>query len=458
MNHAGPHDIKRISGAFLLLNQMQRCSSFPFYRQYDLPGKRAERTSCAVQSVLIWCSIWYSIGQRHPRLVDQLQVHPATSFFQFPGEEPDMSRLLSSAVLLSFTVCLAVGSAAAADKPAGLDKTGKPDLKSAGALAFGPDGILFVGDAQGAALFAIGVDPAPASKPAAELKLEGLDAKIAALLGTKAEDILINDLAVQPKSGIAYLSVSRGKGPDAEPVIVTVGPTGKLAVLPLDKVAYAKIALANAPGVDAKDQRGNSLRQDAITDLHYLDGRVFIAGLSNEAFDSTLRAIPFPFTGSDLGTSVEIYHGAHGKFETRAPVRTFVPFIIGGEPHLMAAYQCTPLVTFPIAQLKPGSKLRGTTVAELGNMNRPLDIISYQKDGHMFLLLANSRRGVMKISTENVEKQEGITQQIAGTAGLTYETIDGLKGVEHLDRLDNAHALLLVKNGTSLSLQSVPLP
>ena len=368
-----------------------------------------------------------------------------------------MSRLLSS-LLFSLAACLAVGSAAAADKPAGLDKTGKPDLKSAGALAFGPDGVLFVGDAQGAALFAIGLEPVPVAKPAADLKLEGLDSKIAALLGTKPEDILIHDLAVRPRSGIAYLSVSRGKGPDAEPAIVTVDLPGKLAVLPLDKVAYAKVALTNAPGVDAKDQRGNSLRQDVITDLHYLDGRVFIAGLSNEAFESTLRAIPFPFTGSDLGTSVEIYHGAHGNFETRAPVRTFVPFIIGGEPHLMAAYQCTPLVTFPIAQLKPGSKLRGTTVAELGNGNRPLDIISYQKDGSTFLLLANSRRGVMKISTDNVQKQEGITQRINGTAGLPYDTIDGLKGVEHLDRLDDAHALLLVRSGTGLSLESVPLP
>jgi hypothetical protein len=365
-----------------------------------------------------------------------------------------MLRLLSSRLLYLLAVCLTVGSAAAADKPAGLDKTGKPDLKSAGALAFGPEGVLFVGDAQGAALFAIGVDPAASANPAVDLKLEGVDAKIAALLGTKSEDILVNDLAVQPRSGIAYLSVSRGKGPDAEPVIATVGPAGKLAVLPLDKVAYAKIALTNAPGVDAKE----SLRQDAITDLHYLDGRVFIAGLSNEAFDSTLRAIPFPFTGSDLGTSVEIYHGAHGKFETRAPVRTFVPFIIGGEPHLMAAYQCTPLVTFPIAQLKPGSKLRGTTVAELGNMNRPLDIISYEQGGRKFLLLANSKRGVMKISTDNVEKQEGITQRIDGTSGLAYETIGGLKGVEHLDRLGDAHALLLVRNGASLSLESVPLP
>ncbi len=33
-------------------------------------------------------------------------------------------------------------------------KEGAPDLKSADRLAFGPDGVLFVGDTKGAAIFA----------------------------------------------------------------------------------------------------------------------------------------------------------------------------------------------------------------------------------------------------------------------------------------------------------------
>src|ERR1700752_1362153 len=34
-------------------------------------------------------------------------------------------------------------------------KSDSPELKSAGALTFGPEGILFVGDAQGGAIYAI---------------------------------------------------------------------------------------------------------------------------------------------------------------------------------------------------------------------------------------------------------------------------------------------------------------
>jgi len=105
--------------------------------------------------------------------------------------------------------------------PAGLDQTGKPDLKSTGPLAFGPKGVLFVGDPQGAQIFAIDVGTAPSNPIGPTFKLEGADAKIAALLGTKADDITINDVIIEPGTNIAYVSVSRGKGPTAEPARVS---------------------------------------------------------------------------------------------------------------------------------------------------------------------------------------------------------------------------------------------
>ena len=108
--------------------------------------------------------------------------------------------------------------------------------------------------------------------------------------------------------------------------------------------------------------------------------------------------MPFPFAEAHAGTSVEIYHGAHGRFETRSPVRTFAPYKIGNEDHIVSAYTCTPLVKFPVSDLKPGKKIKGITIAELGNRNRPLDMIVYNKGGKDYILLANSSRGVMKIN------------------------------------------------------------
>lgn len=336
---------------------------------------------------------------------------------------------------------------------------GTPDLKSAGALAFGPDGLLFIGDAQGAAIFAVDTADRATEPSGGAFKVDGIRGKVAALLGTDPREVMINDLAVNPASGKAYLSVARGRGPTAAPAIVRADRSGKLEVVPMEDVPFAKATLTNPPSAGAAARKGASPRSQAITDLAFLDGRVYVAGLSNEEFSSRLVSIAYPFASVDQGTSVEIYHGAHGQFETRSPVRTFAPYRINGEPYLMAAYTCTPLVKFPVAALKPGSRFRGTTVAELGNRNNPLDMIVYKKDGKDFILLANSSRGVMKISTDGVTDAPSISSRITDTAGLPYQKVAELKGVVQLDALDKDHALILVEEpGGDLNLETVALP
>ncbi len=82
-------------------------------------------------------------------------------------------------------IALAALAAAAPASAAGLQK-GTPDIKSAGPLAFGPDGVLFVGDTTGAALFAIDTgDRGPAGK--GTVKVEAVNRKIADALGTSPE-------------------------------------------------------------------------------------------------------------------------------------------------------------------------------------------------------------------------------------------------------------------------------
>jgi hypothetical protein len=356
------------------------------------------------------------------------------------------TRLLLAALI---GVALLAGSVQAADLTESLKK-GTPDIKSVGALTFGPDGVLFAGDPQGAAIFAFDTqDQKPVASNGA-IKIEKIDQKVAAVLGTTPQQMLINDVAVNPASGNLYLSVSRGAGPAATPVIVKIDRTGKISELSLKDVKFAKAALPNP---------SERSRQEAITDLAFVKDKVIVAGLSNEEFASNLRAIPFPFTEANKGASVEIYHGAHGAFETRSPVRTFAVYDIKGDTHLLAAYTCTPLVKFPVSDLKPGTKVKGTTIAELGNRNRPLDMVVYQKGGKDFVLIANSSRGMMKVTTENIDKIEGITKKINGVAGLTYETIESLKGVQQMDKLDKDNAVVLIRTeGGDLNLDTVPLP
>jgi hypothetical protein len=340
-------------------------------------------------------------------------------------------------------------------------KEGKAEFKSMGQLTFGPDGILFVADTQSAAIIAIATGdnkPAAADKP---IKVEAINQKIAALLGIAADQILIEDLAVNPISHNVYLTVSRGRGPEAIPLLLRVKASGQPEVVSLDKVKFSRADLPDAPSdaMVGPAGRQSNPRRESITDLAFVDGRLLVAGLANEEFASTLRAVPFPFKTVGNGTNVEIYHGSHGRFETRAPVRTFAPFKVGKEQHLLAAYTCTPLVEFSLDELKPGAQIKGKTIAELGNRNRPLDMIVYQKDGKTFLLMANNSRGVMKITTEGIDKADSITAPVPDKKGLTYETLASWTGVDQLDRLDEKNVVVLRRGeGGSLNLESLPLP
>jgi hypothetical protein len=64
----------------------------------------------------------------------------------------------------------------------------------------------------------------------------------------------------------------------------------------------------------------------------------------------------------------------------------------------------------------------------------------------------------MKVATEGIGSAKGITSEVEGVAGLSYETIAHLEGVQQLDRLDKEHALILKEAGGGLDLTAVPLP
>ena len=107
-----------------------------------------------------------------------------------------------------------------------------------------------------------------------------------------------------------------------------------------------------------------------------------------------------------------------------------MPYTVDGQPTLIAGYLCTPLVKIPLAALNPGTKIVGTTIAELGNRNRPIDMMVYKKDGKEFLLMSNTDRGVMKIPTATFATETPITAPVpTGTAGR--EVRDG--------RVDDRH-------------------
>jgi hypothetical protein len=188
---------------------------------------------------------------------------------------------------------------------------------------------------------------------------------------------------------------------------------------------------------------------------------VWVSGLSNEEFASKMWSVAYPFTKADAGTSLEIYHDNHQRLETRAPMYAFIPYTIGTEPYLVGAYTCTPLVKFPVSAMKPnsGSTYRGTTIAELGAGNRPIDMILYKKGGQDFVLMANTSRGVMKIPTAPFATAAPMTMPSnQETAGVPFEKIASMTNVQQLDLLDATHSVVLTGTAAALNLQAVELP
>ena len=333
---------------------------------------------------------------------------------------------------------------------------GTVELKSGGPLAFGPSSVLFIGDPKAAKIYAVNTEDKKAAD-ADSYNVADLTGQIASALDSS--DVTISDMAVNPETGNAFLSITSG----GKTGIVRVTPDGTIAPLNLDKIANSSVSLPNAPE-DKEVQRGrrkSNPRSNSITDLAYTAGRILVAGLAAGESPSSVREFDFPFTKSGTGFRVEIFHAAHGRSEDYSPIQTFVPFNIGGEPSLLAGYTCTPLVKIPIKKLHSQDKIQGTTVAELGNRNRPLDMIVYKQHGKAFVLMANSARGVMKINTENLENAKGLTERVSNgdVAGQSYETIDSLDGVVQLDKLNDTHALVVIqKDNGPMAMKSVELP
>ena len=69
-------------------------------------------------------------------------------------------------------------------------------LQSIGPLATGPDGVLFVSDPKAACIIAIKTAAKPTDNPSGNFKVEGLNAKVAAVLGASVDQVRIIDLAV----------------------------------------------------------------------------------------------------------------------------------------------------------------------------------------------------------------------------------------------------------------------
>ena len=343
----------------------------------------------------------------------------------------------------------------------------KITLQSASTLSWGPNDVLFVGDSLGAAIYAIELDGLEQGG-SGPINIKSFDSKLSAYLGVPSSDFIVNDMVVHGPSKTVFFAVTRGLGEQSQALIISMDIQGHLESLDLNGVEYSRFEITDAPNhqktfverglrgaPEALDieKAGTLQRTFAITDIDYYQGEIFVAGLSNEEFSSTLRRILFPFQGNAAVSHIEIFHAVHGQFETRAPVRTQVIQELDGKPYLIAAYTCTPLVVIPLDALKDGARVSGKTVAELGFGNTPVDIVQYRQDADEKLLLTNTNRNAMAFNVDDVIRGDAMLEGVSltETGGVGFVPMP-VTGALQLDDFDDQYFLGLMRDPLSSGL------
>jgi hypothetical protein len=327
---------------------------------------------------------------------------------------------------------------------------GAIELQSAGVMSFSGDGTLFLADPRAAVVYAIDVAESFRDTTKSGVRIDDVDGKIAAALGTTRDQIRIVDMVAHPLSQSLYFSLTRGRGNDAVPVLVSVTKADeKVTVLPLESIRHARADIPHAPSLDAKTPWGAPQRSFSVTDIALVDGEVYVAGLGNEEFASTLRRLPYPFKGAGASTTVEMFHTSHDRYETAAPIESFVPIDLAGKPSLVAGYGCSPIVTVARAELADRKHVRGKTVAELGGGNRPFDMIRYTNlKGKEYILVANSNRTLTRLDPTEIASAKAMTtavKQAWEPAGVGYLPV-AIVGVLQLDNYNASNVVMLQRD------------
>lgn len=336
-------------------------------------------------------------------------------------------------------------------------------VKSAGAMTFIDADTLVVADWRGGRLHALTL-PAAAPGTSAYFNLKNVSASIARALHTSSDKLRFEDMAVRPGSETAYITLSVEKGAGAGmPALVAVDTAGKVKVIDLIKTPRASTAITQMPSPDKRLWRDTPAAAYTVTDMTYRDGKLYVAGLSNASFASALRVFDFPFKADAAVASIEMYHPVHNQIETRAPIRKMVIADLNGEPTLVAAFTCSPLVTIPLKDLKDGAHIAAKTIAEFGWGSAPVGMVQFDAGQGPMVLLTHSHKSADLMAVTDIAEastKPGLTTPIKWptepTLGLKSIYVP-LAGVAKLDNQDATLLAALRRNEATGAMELVSM-
>jgi len=276
-------------------------------------------------------------------------------------------------------------------------------VRSVGAMTFADADTLVVADWRSGEIHALRLNAA-APRDAKPFNLKNVSTPIARALRTQPDKLRFESMAFRPGAELAYIALSVDRGSlQPAPALVFVNSSGAVGVVDLAKTPRTSAGISDRPTADKQFWNAVPAATYTVTDLLFHDRKIYVAGLSNATFASTLRIYDFPFSGSSTTTSVEMYHAVHDQLESRAPIRKMAIATLNGEPSLIAAYTCTPLVTIALKDLKDGTHVAGKTIAELGWGSTPVDMVTFDAGQGQVVLLTNSHKSADLMTVAAIE-------------------------------------------------------
>lgn len=350
-------------------------------------------------------------------------------------------------------ISLVPGLGTSADSASSLFKGAKEgglELQSAGKIAFGPHGMLLVSDPRSASVVAIDLeDQGPVEK--LSRRIDAVEPILASAAG--AESVVVVDMAVNPASGKIYFSVNQRPG--NAPAILVMAADGSVSPVDLSDKTHVRMNLPTTENAKLRN----------VTDLAWGGDSVIVAGQSSAEFANKIYQIPSPLEHGVNAryASAETYHVAHRRWETKAPIQSFIPWEEDGDYYVVGAFACTPIAKFPISDIESGSQIKGTSVVELGSGNRPRDMFTYEKDGEEWLvtntqrfkqnLFGPSKYWAARVKLEYLDADEpDATNENAprrnvnapeGPDAKGMEVVEELFGAVLVSQLDNAEVIVL---------------
>ncbi len=327
---------------------------------------------------------------------------------------------------------------------------GDLEFRSVGKIAFGPAGMLLVSDPRSASVVAIATgDTGPVEK--LSKRVDNIEAALAKAAG--AASVLVVDMAVNPASGKIYFSAT--ERPGNRPHLLVLEADGSLARLDPAGMSHVRMTLPSAENAQLRN----------VTDLAWGKDSVIVAGQSSEEFANKIYEIPSPLENGENARffSAETFHVAHNRWETKAPIQSFIPWEEDGDFYVVGAFACTPIAKFPISELESGAKIKGTSVVELGSGNRPRDMFIYERDGVEWLvtntqrfkenLFGPSKYWAARIRMDHLDadsaentNENAVRRKVNAPSGPEaegIEVVEALFGAVIVSQLENAEVVVM---------------